>query len=191
MLSSCVRGIVTESSTNREAKIKAEGVDAHKAREEFNTQSSDLTASLVRRDSPEPRHRHSGKCDRQHRKGDERWSFYDAVERHRSTLREVASSCAIRFRCAEVFSSPSACRVPDGEGGRNASAAWKCCCFTRYRAHGRNTSRSAPNGSVRGGVTSVQNITECDVDAGVLCQRRAVSGTPTIRVTSSQNSHEA
>ena len=73
--------------TNLESKIKAEGVDAHKARDEFtawcNTQSSGLTASLVR-------HRHSGKCDRRHhREGDERWSFDDAVangrQRHRCT----------------------------------------------------------------------------------------------------------
>ena len=81
--------------TNFEAKIKAEGMDAHNVHEEVtawcNTQSSDLTFLVRDRANlvllGEILHT---KVDnyRHHREGDGRSSFDDAVERHRRTQRD-------------------------------------------------------------------------------------------------------
>ena len=116
--------------------------------------------------------------DRHHRQRDERWSFDDAVVRHRCTWCEAASSestvGATLLRCAEVFSSPSARRLSDGEGAETLPLRDSVASAPDTELPDGTSSRPAPSVSVRGGVASVQNVMECDVDAGVLFRCRAV-----------------
>ena len=103
--------------------------------------------------------------DRHHRQGDERWSFDDAVERHRCTQCEAASSVhtvgAMHFHCAEVFSSLWAYMLLDGEVAEMLLPRGSVAFAPETELLDGTSSLSAPSVSVRGGVTSVQNIMKC------------------------------